>query len=297
MNLFLDSFWRALAYCLRPRIIALSLLPLVLMIGLSAAMIYFFWEPALDGMRDWLMEWALLESLLRWLQSVGFGNLRAVVAPLLVLMLALPVIIIMSLLSVAWLMTPAIVSLVAQRRFAGMERRRGGSFWNGALLAIGSSMMAALALLLSMPLWLIPPLVMVLPPLIWGWLTYRVMGNDVLAEHASREERAELMHRHRFWMLAIGVLTGLMGAAPSMVWAIGAMAVVFAPLLVPLAIWIYTFVFAFSALWFAHFCLAALAALRAESVDPAARTSPEPLAGAKALALPDDTSSQTGPST
>ena len=35
-------------------------------------------------------------------------------------------------------------------------------------------------------------------------------------------------------------------------------------MLVPVAIWIYTLVFAFSALWFAHFALAALQALRRE---------------------------------
>ena len=58
-------------------------------------------------------------------------------------------------------------------------------------------------------------------------------------------------------------------------WASGALVVVFAPVLVPLAVWIYTLVFAFSALWFAHFALAALQALRAERdvkpVVPAAR--------------------------
>ncbi|MEP7098923.1 MAG: hypothetical protein ABI781_00345, partial [Burkholderiales bacterium] len=42
-------------------------------------------------------------------------------------------------------------------------------------------------------------------------------------------------------------------------------AIVFAPVLVPVAIWIYTLVFAFSALWFAHFALAALQALRRDS--------------------------------
>ena len=293
MNLFLDSFWRALAYCLRPRIIALSFLPLLLMGGLSASLIYYFWDPALDGVRDWLTEWALLEGLLHWLESVGFGNLRSVVAPLLLLMLTLPVIVILSLLAVAWLMTPAIVSLVAQRRFPGLERRRGGSFWRSMVLGLGSSLLAALALLMSMPLWLIPPLVMVLPPLIWGWLTFRVMGYDVLAEHASREEQAEIIRRHQLWLLAIGVLTGFMGAAPGMVWAIGAMAIVFAPLLVPLAIWIYTFVFAFSSLWFAHFCLAALAALRAESTRGQVMASPESSPGGSALALPDDTSPET----
>ena len=62
----------------------------------------------------------------------------------------------------------------------------------------------------------------------------------------------------------MGVLTGYLGAAPSLVWASGAFALVLAPVLVPLAVWIYTLVFAFSALWFAHFALAALQALRAE---------------------------------
>ena len=53
--------------------------------------------------------------------------------------------------------------------------------------------------------------------------------------------------------------------APSVVWASGALAVVFAPVLVPVAVWIYTLVFAFSSLWFAHYALAALQALRAET--------------------------------
>jgi hypothetical protein len=172
-------------------------------------------------------------------------------------------------------MTPALVSLVTERRFATLERRRGGSFWRGMLLGLGSSLLATAALLMSLPLWFIPPLVLVLPPLIWGWLAYRVMVYDVLAEHASTEERLEIMRRHRGWLLGIGVLTGYMGAAPGMVWAVGALAVVMAPLLVPVAIWIYTFVFSFSALWFAHFALGALAALRAQA---AAASLPQPAA-------------------
>jgi len=285
MNLFLDSFWRALVYSLRPRVIALSFLPLILMVVLSGGLVYFFWEQSVQAVQVWLGELALLESLMRWLESVGAGNLRSVVAPLVLLMLTLPAIIILSLLAVASLMTPSLVSLVAERRFPRLERRHGGTFWRGLLFALGTSLLAALALVVSMPLWLIPPLVVVLPPLVWGWLTYRVMAYDTLAEHASREERAELLRRHRLWMLGIGILTGYLGAAPGLIWAVGAMAIVFAPLLVPLAIWIYTFVFAFSSLWFAHFCLAALTALRAEAAAvPAAVI---PLAASPAPATSD----------
>ncbi len=267
MNLFLDSFWRALAYCVHPRVIALSLLPLLLTVALYAAGVYFFWENAIQGLQAWLSEWSLLEGLMRWLQSMGLSNLRNVVGPLLMLLLSLPIVILLALLSVSWLMTPAIVSLVSERRFSQLERQHGGSFWCSVGLGLGSSALAALALVVSIPLWLIPPLFLILPPLIWGWLTYRVMGYDVLAEHASLEERRALIRRHRGWLLAIGVITGYLGAAPGLVFAVGAMAVVMAPLMVPLAIWIYTLVFVFSALWFAHFCLAALTELRDKNKD------------------------------
>jgi hypothetical protein len=65
-------------------------------------------------------------------------------------------------------------------------------------------------------------------------------------------------------LLAMGVLAGLLGAAPGLVWVSGGMFAALAPVLVPVAIWIYTLVFAFAALWFAHFTLSALEALRAE---------------------------------
>ena len=50
-------------------------------------------------------------------------------------------------------------------------------------------------MLVSVPFWLIPPVVLIVPPLIWGWLTYRVMSYDMLAEHASKDERRELVAR------------------------------------------------------------------------------------------------------
>jgi hypothetical protein len=43
------------------------------------------------------------------------------------------------------------------------------------------------------------------------------------------------------------------------------MFIALAPLLVPLAIWVYTLVFALSSLWFAHYALTALEELRRDS--------------------------------
>lgn len=281
MGPLIDSFWRAAAYCLMPRVIALSLLPLLLITLAAVAGGYLYWadavawtQAALEG-SDWLgMLWG-------WLHDFGVDNLPMVLAPLLVLMLAMPLIVIVCVLAVAMLMAPAMVTLVAQRRFPQLQRKRGGSFLASVLWSLGATLAALLALLVSLPLWLVPPLVLVLPPLIWGWLTYRVMAFDALAEHASKPERQEIFKRHQFNLLAIGVLSGFLGAAPSLVWASG---VVFAAaffVLVPLAIWIYTLVFAFASLWFTHFCLAALQQLRAQDGGESAEPVPPP-----ALALP-----------
>ena len=268
MGLLLDSFWRAVAYCIRPRVIALSFLPLLIMVGVALGLGYFFWDGALEAVRDWLESAALLTMLWNWLDTVGMGQLKTVLAPLIVIFAVTPLIVVGSLLLVSTFMTPTLLALVAERRFPGLARKRGGSFLKSLGWSLGSTAMALLALVVSIPLWFVPPLILVLPPLIWGWLTYRVMSFDVLAEHADRGERRALMRERRWPLLLIGIITGYLGAAPTVIWAFGALTLVFAPLLLVASVWLYTLVFAFAALWFAHFALAALQRLRAQAVAP-----------------------------
>jgi hypothetical protein len=276
MKELIDSFWRAAAYCLHPKVIGLSLLPLAIGAGLTFGLAYLFWEPAVAGVRDLLQSWSLLDMALQWIESVSGAGLRAFLAPLIVVALALPVVIVISVLLVALLMTPMIVRLVGQRRFPELERKRGASLAASAGWSLLCTLIALVMLLVSLPLWFIPPLILVLPPLIWGWLTYRVMSFDAMAEHASTDERREIMRRQRLPLMAIGVVAGYLGAAPTLVWAIGAAALPLAPLLIPLSVWLYTLIFAFSAAWFAHYCLDALQRLRTESAAASAGPAPAP---------------------
>jgi hypothetical protein len=297
MKELIDSFWRAAAYCLHPKVILLSLLPLLFSVAAVLGLGWLYWERAVAGVRATLEQWSLVLSFLQWLDSIGAAGFNAVLAPLIVVVLAVPVIVVASLLLVAWLMTPSLVNLVAARRFATLERKRGAGWFGATLWSIGYMVLALLLLVLSLPLWFIPPLVLVLPPLIWGWLTYKVMSFDVLAEHASTDERKQLMRDHHWPMLAIGIITGYLGAAPSLLWAVSAATLVLAPLLVVVSVWLYTLVFAFAALWFAHYALAALQRLRRRAAvespaDPVPLPATEPppvLAGGAPAALPPPT--------
>ena len=262
MSQLADAFWRAAAYCLHPRVIGMSFLPLLLSATLALGLGYFFWADAVTGMRSTLESWQLINSLLGWLDSVGASGLRSALAPLLVLAFALPVIVVLSLLLVALMMTPTLIKLVAERRFPTLEKKQGGTFWKSLAWSLMHSVLALFALLVSLPFWLIPPLALIVPPLIFGWLSYKVFAFDALAEHASAQECRQLMRAHKVPMMTLGLVTGFLGAAPAAIWAFGVMAVALAPLLVLVSIWLYTLVFAFSTLWFIHYALNALQELR-----------------------------------
>src|SRR6218665_4113121 len=178
MQLLLDSFWRAGAYCLRPRVIALSLLPLLLIAVLALGGGYLYWDAAVQGMRS-LLDASVMRLIWNWWQGTGLGGPRSVMAQMMVILAAAPLLV-----------------LGSRRRFPQLERKRGGSFIASVSWSLGSTVLALLALLVSIPLWLVPPLVLIVPPLIWGWLTYRVMAFDALAGHASKQERQEILRRH-----------------------------------------------------------------------------------------------------
>lgn len=268
-SLMLDAAWRALAYCAHPRVIYLSLLPLILS-GLTLSLLTWFgWEAGVNAVRHALDSWGLSHMALDWLDRAGLGGLRATVAPLLLVLLTVPLVLVLCLLLVAGLMTPSLVKLVHQRRFAQLMSRESTPWWRSLLWSAGASLTALGFFIASLPLWLFPLFAVITPPVIWGWLTYRVMAFDTLVDLATPAERQALLKRHHRSLLGMGMVCGALGAAPGALWAMGAFTVIFAPFVLLFSLWLYTLVFAFSSLWFAHFLLPALHALR---LEPASAT-------------------------
>ncbi|MEG1281854.1 MAG: EI24 domain-containing protein [Comamonas sp.] len=263
-SLMFDAFWRAAAYCFRPKVIVMSLVPLAVMLLVLGGWAYFFWTGSVAAVQNWVETIVWLRTVFSWFGGSGTEGFAAAVAPFVVLVLMTPISAVLALLVIALLMTPALLSMVAEHRFATMVKKHGTSLAASVSWALGTSVVAIIAFLVTMPLWLIPPLVLIVPPVIWGWLTYRVMSVDALAEHASKPERDAILQRYRWPLLMMGVIAGYIGIAPSVVWASGIVFTIGFVVLVPIAVWIYAITFAFSSLWFIHFCLAALQALRAE---------------------------------
>ena len=263
MGLLLSSFWRAVLYCLHPKVILLSLMPLLLAMGAAGVLAYFFWQSTQEAVLAMLDASVFVTSLAAWLSAVGLPALKTMLAPLILIVVLTPLVVVCTVLLVSTTMTPALVRIVASRRFEALERRHGASFVASLGWSLISCALALVATIVSSPMWIVPPLVLVLPPAIWAWLTYRVMAFDALADHASSAERQTILATHKGALMAMGLVVGFLGATPSLLWSMGLMAIAMAPLLLPLSVWLYTVVFVFASLWFIHYCLAALGALRA----------------------------------
>ncbi len=164
----IDSFWRALAYCLHPKVVLLSLLPLILMAVIVTGLGALYWDLAVSSVRTWMELSPVLGWGSTWLERMDILNLKAVIAPLVIIVAVTPVVMIMSLLAVSLMMTPTLVSMVGSRRFPQLTLKRGGSIWQGLVWTLMSVILAMGALILTLPLWWVPPLAMVLPALIWG---------------------------------------------------------------------------------------------------------------------------------
>ena len=144
--------------------------PLLLMALLALVLQHFYWDSAVQGNGFIAGRFHLAGKHAVVVGVLGCCQCDGLAAPLMVVLLASPVLVVVSLLAVAFLMTPALVNMVAVRRFP--SRAKAGRALCGISWSLASTVMALLRIVVFCAFVAGSPLVLVLPPLIWGWLTY-----------------------------------------------------------------------------------------------------------------------------
>jgi hypothetical protein len=258
------AYGRALRSQFSKRMLLLSIVPLLLSLALWGGLLYASMQPLLDWLQTLFIEHGLYQTSGSILGSLGLGFLKTLAVPLVAMLALLPLMIVTSLLFIGVGAMPAIARHVSRVQFPQLERREGGSFVGSLAVNVSGIVVFALLWVLTVPLYALAPLALVVQAVLWGWLTARVMSYDALSIHASLEERQAIVRGRRRQLLAIGTISGLLGALPGVVWIGGALlSVVLFPVLAVLSIWLYLVIFIFTGLWFQYFCLQALADLRA----------------------------------
>jgi hypothetical protein len=198
---------------------------------------------------------ALLE---RWLEAAVFfvevdlAYIALIAAHVLLFLAFVPLVYLTALFILGIFGMQSMVEHVAQRSFPQLGRRRGGgvagSGWNGLVALLGLIGLGVA----SLPLWLLPPLWPLIPVAILGWVNQRLLRYDALAEHAGREEMAEIFRQRRGDLYLLGVLLAVVAYVPLL------------GLLAP--VWF--------GLAFIHYLLGALAAARGRGINGGYRPDP-----------------------
>ncbi|MEN3365283.1 MAG: hypothetical protein V7606_2557 [Burkholderiales bacterium] len=275
MRPLLISFGRAVLSQLHYKMLLLTILPFLLSVAIWGVILWLGLQPTIDWLHAWFGDnsgFSVAGDVLNWL---GLGALKTVVVPLIAMWILLPLMILTALVFVGTMAMPIIVKHVGTRHYPELEKRRGGTLWGTVWISLYSFVVFVVLWIITLPLAAIPPLTFIIQPALWGWLTYKVMAYDVLAEHADKQEYRHIMREHRWPLLMIGAIAGAMGAAPTLLWLGGALSVILFPVLAAGAIWLYVLVFVFSGLWFQHYCMEALAQYRQAAVQHVPSAQPQ----------------------
>ena len=190
----------------------------------------------------WLMAWPMLAALLVWgtvalalwtrtalwiadlitrytASAAAYVNLDAtnialIAANIVLILLFIPLVYLTALFILGIFGMQKIVDYVAARSYPQLERRRGGGTLGSAMNAVAAFLGMLGLFVVSIPLWIIPPLWPVIPILILAWVNQRLMRYDALAEHADPEEMRGLFEERRGALYGTGLLMGVGAFVP-----------------------------------------------------------------------------------
>ncbi len=125
-----------------------------------------------------------------------------------------PLVYLTATLLVAAIALPLMLERVGKRDYAELERRGGGSNVGSVVNSLLAGLLFLIALLISLPFWLIPGVGLVVTVLLTGWLNQRAFGYDALMQHADREELQRLREEQRPQMLLLGGAGAMLAYVP-----------------------------------------------------------------------------------
>ncbi|MBV8031302.1 MAG: EI24 domain-containing protein [Betaproteobacteria bacterium] len=209
------SIARSLAYAfanlLHPRMLWLMLWPVLLSLVLWAGVGFFLFGWIVVRLAAKID--AVLHDTMSFL-TLDLTDWTLIAAKVIVYLAFIPLVYMTALVILGIFGMPAMVDHVAGRSFPALKRRQGGgvlgSAWNAVVTLLG---MAALVVV-TVPLWLFPPLWPLIPLLVMAWANQRFLRYDALAEHADRAEMSAIFRERRGPLYGLGFLMALTAYLP-----------------------------------------------------------------------------------
>ena len=194
-----------------PRMLWLMIWPMLVALAIWGGAALFLWARLALRIAEWLREG--LDYALSW-AHLDLGGATLVAANVLLFIGFVPLVYLTALFILSLFGMEQMVEYVAQRSYPALERRKGGGVagivWNSLVAFVG----LVFFFLLSVPLWVFPPLWPIIPLVILAWVNQRLLRYDALGEHADREEMGRVFRDCRGALYLLGLLLGLAAYVP-----------------------------------------------------------------------------------
>lgn len=238
MGNVLTAYARALRSLTRPDIFWHMLWPSLIAIALWVGVGIWAWSEVGQAALRLIEVWPLVGD---WVASNDAAQLAlGLGVHFLLVLLFIPLVFVTSAILVSLLALPLMLDRVAATDYQDLEQRRGGTIAGSIVNALWATCLFLVAVVLTLPLWLIPGLGLVLSVMLAAWLNQRCYRYDALMNHADAAEMRAVARARRGDMYLLGVGSGVLAYVP------------FLNLIVP----------AFTGLAFVHYLLEALRAAR-----------------------------------
>ena len=214
MTRVLGALLKSVASQLHPSMLALLLVPFAVAIVFWALAAWFVWDPLTGWFHGFLYGGGIGATVRGWTASIGIEAFADAVPVVFALLMIVPATFATAIAIIAVFSMPAVLRFLSNGAYRDVERRGSFSVLGSAWNAIAATAVFAVGYVVTLPLWLIPPLAFVVPWLWWSWLTARLMRFDSLVEHADPAEREALIARYRGQFFAVGLAVTALNYIP-----------------------------------------------------------------------------------
>src|SRR5262245_40022871 len=199
------------ANLLHPRMLWLMIWPMLVALAAWGTVALVLWVKVAVWLGGVLQQWLAAAP---FAGRFDLGDVTLVAAHVLLFLAFVPIVYLTALFILGVFGMQAMVDHVARRSYPALERRRGGgtagSVWNGIVALAGMALLG----LVTLPLWLAPPLWPVLAVAILGWGNQKLLRYDALAEHADGGEMQRVFRARHRPLYVLGVLLALLAYVP-----------------------------------------------------------------------------------
>ncbi len=210
----LGALGRAILSAFHPRMLLLTLLPLVGAIAIWTALTWFAVDPLLHWAHQWIMADGQVPEVVNSASDILGTWVKPLIVPFVVFVILWPLVASTAVALASIVVMPFVVAHVQSRGFEGLERRGNASMLHTVWIALKATVVFVIGWVITLPLWLIPGVGFFLPFVWTAYLLVAVMSFDSLAAHASREEFKRLYRENSRGAWLIGLACAILSVIP-----------------------------------------------------------------------------------